>query len=766
MKRLCLVLLLLSTVVSMRAQVGVGKWRDCLDYTRVEHLEPAGELIYAAARNGLFCYDTLYGTLTRLNKTSGLSDAGIATIAFDPLTSALVVAYTNSNVDIITDGKVHNLSDIKRSDISGDKTIYRIRFHDKLAYLATGFGIVVVDLQRYEITETLYIGPNGSYTTVNDLVFFGDSLYASTTQGLKCIASNEPHKGISDRWASDQRLQGWNISSLDCIGSRLLVAAYTYDPRQITLFSLHGSEVNTWNSGSIRALHAHSGGVAVVHEIGVARYNAELELLDSVSQYKWGDLDCYDAVALADGTIWVGHLWDGLVRIRPDGTDDVFRPSGPYSQDNVYRIVPFERRTMICPGGHTTTYANSYLNANLPTTFGGAWSSLDNSGGLLNGVYDLVDAAVNPYDTNETMVALWGYGVASVNNGVVQQLFNADNTGGALQPYSVGDYTTLRTGALQFDRQGNLWILVSQSGNALVRRSADGSWTPFNTTALHAAPQVDKLVCDSVTGYLWFCGRDNVIYVHDGDSRMARVSPNNGSKLATDAVNALVQDRSGNLWVGTNKGIKVIYDGYNAFKNGGNGETSPVQCSNITITNGEFWEYLMAYESVTALAVDGANRKWVGTSSGGLYLLSANGQDQLLHFTAENSPLFSNKIIALAVQPRTGEVFVGTDRGVQVYRSTATYAESQPLDEVYAFPNPVRPDYDGPIAIKGFTRNANVHITDAAGHTVYTTQAFGGQAIWYGRNLNGQPVASGVYYVFAADAEGANRSVAKILIIR
>jgi hypothetical protein len=247
---------------------------------------------------------------------------------------------------------------------------------------------------------------------------------------------------------------------------------------------------------------------------------------------------------------------------------------------------------------------------------------------------------------------------------------------------------------------------------------------------------------------------------------MAKVNPNNGSKLSTDAVTALVQDQNGNLWMGTNKGIKVIYDGYKAFQNGGNGETSPVTCSNITISNGEFAEYLMAYESITAIAVDGANRKWVGTANGGLYLISANGLEQLEHFTAANSPLFSDKIIALGINERTGEVYVGTDLGLQVYRGTATYAESIPLDQVYAFPNPVRPDYDGPIAIKGFTRNGIVHITDAAGHTVYSTTANGGQAIWNGRNLSGERVASGVYYVFASDAQGSNRSVAKILIIR
>ena len=174
----------------------------------------------------------------------------------------------------------------------------------------------------------------------------------------------------------------------------------------------------------------------------------------------------------------------------------------------------------------------------------------------------------------------------------------------------------------------------------------------------------------------------------------------------------------------------------------------------------------MAYESITCIAVDGANRKWVGTSTGGLYLLSANGQQQLEHFTTANSPLFNDKILSIGIMPWSGEVLVATADGLQGYRSTATYADDEPQETLYVFPNPVRPDYDGLIAIKGFTRNALVHITDAAGHTVYSTRANGGEAIWDGRTLSGEPVASGVYYVFGSAADGNHRSATKILIIR
>ena len=751
---------------SVQGQTAVGKWRSCLDYSAVYHVAVASDRVYAAGQGGLFVYDLDDLTVIPLTKGSGLNDAGVATMAYDPVSRCLVVAYNNSNVDIRYDGHTYNLSDIKRSEIPGDRSVNHVRFYNGRAYLCAGFGVVVVNLQRYEIEETWYLGDGGGYTPVYDLAVAGDSIYASTGEGLKRIALADRHPSVADRWETDTRIAG-QATILEPFGGKLLVAVPTVLPEILDLYCLEEGLCQKWNQGEVHSMRVGGGLVTVAREECVVRYNSSLAPYDSLSTYTWGTLSAYDAVSTEDGSLWVGHEWDGLIRIRPDGSDDTHRPDGPYSQDHCYRLRPFNHRMMLCPGGHTSTYANTYLPPNLLTAEGRSWRALDmGDAGLLSGKYDITDAAVNPRDTHEVVAALWGSGVVSVRDNKVSAFYDASNTDGALVPYSSGGYTTLNTGALDFDRQGNLWVLVSHSTHALAVRRTNGTWQSFATMGMVSNPEVDKLVCDSINGYKWFLGRSNVIYVHDGQSRMARVNPNHGSKLNTESVTALVQDQNGNLWLGTNKGIKVIYDGYRAFVNGGNGEESPVSCSNITITNGEFAEYLMAYESITAIAVDGANRKWVGTANGGLYLISANGLEQLEHFTASNSPLFSDKVVTIGINERTGEVYVGTDRGLQVYRGTATYADSKPHSDIHAFPNPVRPGYDGPIAIKGFTRNGIVHITNAAGHTVYSTTANGGQAIWNGRNHDGEPVASGVYYVFASDEQGNNRSVAKILIIR
>ena len=762
MRRLITAVMAMLAVAGVAAQTAVGHWRDCLDYSAIHHVEVAGSTVYGAARGGITVFDASDRTLGTLSKVSGLSDVGIATIAHDQQTGCLVVAYNNSNIDIIDRGRIYNISDIKRTEISTNKEITAVRFHNGYAYVATGFGVVVVDLARREISETWFLGDGGSHTAVHDLAFSADSIYAATGAGLKRVSISEAHPSISDRWTTMSGFGGSTVTMLAWYDGALIAAGHTYDPLQHTIYHNGNAMLN----GEVRSMHISQGRLTVAIDGRVIAYGPGMAEIGVYDNFTWGDLDAADAAFAADGTLWVAHPWAGVVGIAADGSDESHTPAGPASGDNSYRLRPFRSRMMLCPGGHTSTYANTYLAPNIFTASGSNWSGIDLGNGAFYGKYDVVDAAVNPRDTTETVAALWGSGIASIRDNRVQAFYDNTNTDGALHTYTVDGFSSLRTSGVAFDRKGTLWITVSNTDHSLASRSREGQWKAYSTAALSPNLRVDKILVDSIRGYIWFAGSDNAIYVHDGDSRVARINPNSGSKLQTENVNAIEQDQSGNIWIGTNKGIKVIYDGYNAFKNGGNGETSPVSCSNITITNGEFSEYLMAYESVTCIAVDGANRKWVGTATGGLYLLSANGMEQLQHFTATNSPLFSNKIVCLGIQPRTGDIFIGTDLGLQVYRGTATYADAEPQPKVYAYPNPVRPGYDGPIAIKGFTRNALVRITDAAGNTVFSTRADGGQAIWNGRTASGEPVASGTYYVFASDAEGGNRSVAKILIIR
>lgn len=774
MKRIVFIVLCLLGFMpfSMRAQIAVGSWREHLAYASANHVVQAGSQIWVAGQGSLYCYDQEEGTVTSLSKINGLNDVGIKTINYDSHTKILVVAYSNSNIDLLKDGCVVNISDIKRNNIGGDKSINSISFYNRCAYLACGFGIVVVDLERNEIKETYYLGDNGTYKNINDIVFTDSLIVAATDDGIMYADKRSRFLNIATNWSIDQTslLAGGKVSKLAIDDSNRLVAMVPDDSATALFAETDGMTFVPWLEGDINNMVFSGGRYLVFHPKSLEIYGADRQREDSLATASWWlTMELNDAIISSDGLLWGAHDWASLVAIDVETKEVVHNilPNSP-STSNVFRLTAFDKELFVSPGGHNSTYGGSFLQPEVYifSEVDQTWRKTSDEEGLLAGTYDIIDVAVNPRNKREKLAAVWGYGIAEISDNKITNLYNADNTDGVLTPYSDGSFTSLRTGGVAFDNKGNAWVTNSLTNNVLVVRKSDGTWQSFDTRGMTGGGDIVHIIWDSINDLKLFWGHANRIYVHDGRSRMAYIDPNNGSKLQTSSLSTVVQDHSGNLWIGTNKGIKVVYNLSNAFANGGAGEMSPVTCNNILFNANGITEYLMAYESITSIAVDGANRKWVGTASGGLYLLSANGQEELAHFTAATSPLFSDKILALAVMPWSGELFIGTDKGVQSYRSNATYAFAEPQDDIHAFPNPVRPDYEGVISIKGFTRNAIVHITDAAGHTVYSTRANGGQATWNGCTLSGDRVASGVYYVFASASDGSMKSVTKILIIR
>jgi ligand-binding sensor domain-containing protein len=229
--------------------------------------------------------------------------------------------------------------------------------------------------------------------------------------------------------------------------------------------------------------------------------------------------------------------------------------------------------------------------------------------------------------------------------------------------------------------------------------------------------------------------------------------------LPTNDVYAVAEDLEGQIWVGTNRGVAVFYVPDAIFGSGN------YDAQQILIEQDGNVQILLETEAVSSIAIDGANRKWIGTETSGVYLISADGRSQLQHFTVENSPLPSNTISSIAIEGNSGEVFIGTDRGIISYRSDATTGEAENVCAL-VYPNPVHENYTGPIAITGLVRDSEVKITDVAGNLVYRTTSLGGQAIWPGTDLAGNRVSTGVYLVLVADRSGSTKCNTKVLVVR
>ena len=372
---------------------------------------------------------------------------------------------------------------------------------------------------------------------------------------------------------------------------------------------------------------------------------------------------------------------------------------------------------------------------------------------------------IDPANKEHVYLGSLGAGIIELNNGSLTKLWNETNS--PLQSRCDAPVHWVGSFGMSFDEEGNLWVTNAYSTSPLVVRKTDGSWQNFFSTS--TCPALGSVMV-SKNNYKWMIiprGAGLMVFDNNGtwstgDDKALQIILSDTSygfpSLATTDILCIAEDKDGEIWMGTDKGIAVFFCADQIFSGSG------CDAQQIFIEQDGHTQILLETEVVTSIVIDGANRKWIGTQNSGAYLMSEDGTTEVKHFTAENSPLLSNEIRSIAINPKTGEVFFGTSEGIISYRNDATEG-LEDFTDVYVFPNPIRPGYEGPIAITGLVENADVKITDISGSLVYHTKALGGQAIWYGKNFNGEKASSGVYMVFCANEDGSKTYIAKILVV-
>ena len=464
------------------------------------------------------------------------------------------------------------------------------------------------------------------------------------------------------------------------------------------------------------------------------------------------------------GTNWIADLWHGLLKY----TDTTFAGNlvltGPPS-NNVFRMAISDDNVLyMAEGGTDGAYINYNYDATGPIIYDHTdWKNYPlNYFGEISNCYDLVDVAID----NNAKKAYFG----SLQGGLVQldmtnnSLYKYDttNTNSVLHAQA-GSANIFKVSAVCMDPSGNLWMSNTGSPRTLVVKTPDGQWANFSVP--NDLQTVRQMVSDDY-GQIWMGGRGNNLVVYSPGQNVLDASDDQFVTLTTAVgggvlpnVNmwTIAKDKSGDIWVGTDQGIATFYCAGSMFSSNGCDATL------IKVNQGGYIGYLFSTEIVKAIAVDGANRKWVG-STNGVWLISDDGTKQLLHFTSDNSPLPSNQIVNIAVDEKTGEVYIGTDQGLVSYQGDAILGGGK-KGTALVYPNPVKHDYTGPIAIKGLVDNAYVKITDAAGILVFQGRANGGQMIWDGKGYNGNKVQTGIYLVYAATDLGQEHNVGKIIFI-
>ena len=386
---------------------------------------------------------------------------------------------------------------------------------------------------------------------------------------------------------------------------------------------------------------------------------------------------------------------------------------------------------------------------------------------------DIMCLDVDPNDNNH-IIAGARNGVYEFTNGLLTNFYNDENSPieSAINP--IAKEYELITGIL-FDNNNNIWTLNSRCPNqSLLKLTNERKWEsyPHSELMIHngkSGGKLEDMFWDS-RGLIWFVNNEwinasAICYNPNTDTilRYGDFTNQDGTSYTVYYVKCISEDRDGNIWFGTDKGLFYL-----TAEDIQNGNTSYVNQYKVPRNDGtNYADYLLVNVNITSIAIDAANRKWIGTDGNGIYLISADNNTQEHHFLTSNSELISNNIESIAVNSNTGEVFFGTDHGLCSYMSDATATnESMSKDNVYAYPNPVKPDYTGLITITGLSFNADVKITTSNGVLVAEGKSTGGSFTWDGTDLKGKRVASGIYLVQTATEGGGSGTVCKIAIIR
>ena len=776
MKHFYISLLLVFLTVKLFAQAAVGEWSDYLSFSSAQKVIEANNKVFCITSGGLFTYDQTDNSIQKFNQINGLSDVNPTVLGYGKDADVVLVAYENSNLDLVFEDEILNLSDIKRKQIQGDKKIYNILVVDQTAYLSCGFGIVAVNLEKHEIKDTYYIGDEGVQVVVLDMAFDGTYLYAATDEGIFKADINASNLQDFHNWVKVETIphpdgQFDQVESLN--GD--IIASYKYQQGDEKRNELYRKSGNTWTRfhpefSYVTGIQSNDSRLVISLSWAADVYDENGQLIGRVDNYPFSDgtvynLNTVDAFIDENGEVWVADNRYGLVRKLANDCERVV-PEGPVD-NRVFSMVSNGTDLWVATGGRTDAWGNIYSWEQAQLYRDGSWKEFSNRNyPELVGFHDLVNIAIDPRDPDHMFAGTWGGGVIEFQGDQFVNRYTHENS--SLQSIPVSDGSTVvRIGGMAFDSQNNLWVTNSRIGEPLSELKTDGTWESFELDGITSDYDVGNLII-AQNGDQWIVlPRGEDLFVRKADGTDGRHLPviayfNNGvdEKFPRMSdVYSIAVDLEGAVWVGTSKGVVAYFNPEEIWNNDPYYGTQP----GIDLNDG-IYHPLLEKETVTAIAVDGANRKWFGTKSSGVFLISADGQEELRNFTESNSPLLSNTVNSIAINDKTGEVFFGTMNGIISYRGEAIKGLDT-YSDVYAFPNPVREDYDGDIVITGLVQDTDVKITDISGNLVFKTKSLGGQAIWDGKNLNGNRVSTGVYMVFGNDEQGEKTFTTKILFI-
>lgn len=785
--RFALLALTLTPAMGLRGQYEVSSWRDHYPYGEAREVILAGDEVIGRTDFGLFTIDTASFELKRLTKGSPLSQSNPSAMAWDDMREQMTVGYEDGGIDVVSSAGVVSIPDLRIAQRVGSKRINAIQIIGDHAYLCCAFGVVVLDLEGLEIRDTWTLTPSDSPSDVRCVVLHEGQWLIGTDQGIMAAPVSSQFLANPAEWTLWEGAPDLGgVIELTRFANAWWMATGTPGGSDVVMWK--GTDDGLWDVMEGWPSEGDTyGGMAT----GPWMLNDTLGRSPGMIVSSWylalgideeGNATAiphamppwviaHDLVIADDGNAWVASSRGGVVFWEPDPGaesqgDRANRPEGP-PVSAVRRMDCWNDNLWVATGSVDAAWTPLFRKDGLFGFSDQTWTEpeLPESQNEFDGIQDILDVSIDPTNPNHVVFASYEEGLIEVLDGEVVRVLNDQNS--SLSLTGIAGTPRSAVSGLDFDASGNLWFTNPKVGTCLHVMLPDGT-----TRAMDLGSDGQNLLLGDVevtrNGYVWVTipnGGGLLVYDpagtptnrNDDDWTILRADVGRGG-LPSNDVFCLEEDLDDEVWVGTAKGPAIYYQAAQVFE-------SEVDASQILISQDGNLQYLLETETIQSIIIDAGNRKWVGTQGSGVFVLSADGLTTDHHFTTENSPLPSDDILDIAMDYGSGEVYIGTTKGLISYRGEASNWDPE-MSNFRVMPNPVRADHTGPIVFDGLAYGSTIHLTDATGQRIAVLESNGGRAVWDGIMENGTPAPYGVYIALATDDEGRQGAKTKLAIIR
>ncbi len=744
MKRFTALICFVFLSLNLQAQKGIptGTWRFHTSYKNTEKVESFNGQIYAASLFGLYRINPLNNEIQRLYKTDGFYSGIVSHMKAS--STHLIIGFQDGNIQVLDRfGIIHSITGLRDDPIAADKAIKHAKFDGDICYLSTDVGILKIDLRVYEVTDNYKsIGVGGAIQPVAALEVVEDTLYAATPTGvIYGIINNTVNLSDFNNWKA--LFLAPNITHLVSFNNDLY-----YDSDSVIYAYRNGNPSIQSSSfiGTVR-MQVFNDKLTVIRP-------TESFQVDASGQKEDLNLNLVtDATFDNENRLWYANGLNGGALLRTTTGETGYLPNGPSSSDNFY--LSKEGPLVFCTaGGVTSTFGGSFSIKGFYICDNGNWTN--NPGNqFTDSMYDFTFAYYIPQHDKYYLLSQ-SFGMIEFKEKTPVARWNQVNS--SLDVFPTTNF--VRTSGLNLDNNGIMWV------------SNYGSQTPlhaYNGNTWKGLPNVPsnkvKNIVTDKNNLKWIQLHNDGLLIFDDnntpflstDDRYLKVTTGSNPGLLSNEIRSIAVDDNGWIWIGTSVGLNVVTNTNDAFTD------LEVEQLIVNDIDGKA-AYLLGENSINDICIDGGDRKWFATNDG-VVLVESDGQNQVLKFTAENSPLLANRVVSIGQNTKSGEVFFATSKGIVSYQSDAA-GKKELFGKIKVYPNPIPPGYSGAITIDGLATNAEIRITDANGMLVSKLKANGSKAIWNGLRLNGTKPNSGVYYIFGINRDATETAMGKFIFVR